>query len=266
MLALVIAICTLSFSFAQKEKKYAKIIYKDSKTENSELVITVDNAVSTAAETKFRLKITNKTNDYILYKPEESRFSINGKELIPEEKWLVIEPNESDWRVINMKGAQFNTVKTYTFVLDGLYKISSKTKGMPAPDFRLPATKNNFSAGNFNVTMDKLVKTTASTSVKFNVSYNGDKIGFVFPSKAGVKMPDGNEYANAKSKAKAIMLLKGKDDTFTLVWDKMQGGGKTMDMQFAEMFIKWNDTFAEVNPQKMKPENLEMQIDDLLSK
>ena len=36
-----------------------------------DLTISLDNAVSTAGETKFKLKITNKTNDYVLYKPFE---------------------------------------------------------------------------------------------------------------------------------------------------------------------------------------------------
>lgn len=262
LLAIVVAVTTLTAS-AQKERKFEKIFYKDSKTENKDLVIVVDNAVSTAAETKFKLKITNKTNDYILYKPEESKFMVNGKEMAPKEKWLIIGPNESDFRVINMKGS-FNTIRDYSFQLDGLYRIPANAKGIETPDFRLPATKNDFSAGNFNVTLNKMSKESGATDVKFNVSYNGDKIGFIFPSKAGVLMPDKNEYANAKSKAAPIMLMKGEDDSFTLHWDRMQGKG--MDMQKVEMFIKWNATFSEVEPNKMNSETLQMVFDDLLSK
>ena len=264
-LTLLVVISALSTTLAQKEKKYEKIVYKDSKTENSEVIITVDNAVGLEKETKFKLTITNKTNDYILYKPEESKFIINGKEMIPTEKWLLISPNESDYRTVNLKGGPFNTVTSYSFQLDGLYKVSSSAKGVEAPDFRLPATKNDFTAGNFNCNLSKLTKETEKTSVKFSCTYTGDKIGFLMPSKAAVKMPDGNEYANAKSKSKASFLTKGKSDDFTLVWDRMQGG-KPMDMQFAEMFIKWNSTFVEVTPEKMKPETLPFLIDDTLSK
>jgi hypothetical protein len=263
ILALVIAASTLTAN-AQKEKKYAKIIYKDVKTENSDLVISVDNIVSTDAETKFKLKITNKTADYIIYKPEESKFVINGKEMTPSEKWLIISPNESDFRVINLKEKNMNTVKSYSFVVDGLYRASANAEGIPAPDFRLPPTKNDFQAGSFNVSLDKMSKESAQTDVKFKVSYNGDKIGFIFPSKAGVLMPDGNEYANGKRNASAIILTKGKDDSFTLHWDRMQG--RALDMQKVEMIIKWNATFAEITPEKMKSETVEMQIDDILSK
>lgn len=252
------------YATAQKERKYEKIFYKDSKTENNELIITVENTVSTEVETKFKLKITNKTNDYILYKPEESKFIVNGKEMIPSEKGFIINPNDSESKVINLKEAKMNTVKDYSFLLDGLYKIPSNAKGIAAPEFKLPPSKNDFTAGNFVVNLNKLSKESASTAVKFNVKYIGDKVGIVFPSKAGVKMPDGNEYANGKSKASPILLMKGKDDDFTLFWDRMQGKG--MDMQKAEMLIQWNDTFVEVEPAKMIPERLEMKFDDLLTK
>jgi hypothetical protein len=260
---LALVICFSAFAAKAQDRKYEKIFYKDSKTENKDLVITVENSVSTAAETKFKLKITNKTNDYILYKPEESKFLINGKEMSPKEKMLIIEPNDFKTLVVNLKGP-YNTVKDYTFQLDGLYRISASAKGLDAPDFRLPVSKNDFTVGNFTVTLDKLAKTSATTDVKFKVTYNGDKIGFIFPRKAGVVMPDKNEYANAR-KSDPIMLMKGEDDTFSLQWDRMPGG-KTMDMQKVEMLIKWNATFSETAPEKMHAENLQMAFDDLLSK
>lgn len=264
ILLVSLSLLTVVSAIAQKEKKYEKIFYKDSKTENNDLVITVDNSVSTATETKFKLKIVNKTNDYIQVKPEECKFIVNGKEMVPQEKGFIIEPNGSYWEVINLKTPMMNTVKDYSFVLDGLYRIPTTSKGVEAPDFRLPPTKNDFTAGNFSVNLNKLSKESANTAVKFNVKYTGDKVGIVFPSKAGVKMPDGNEYANGKSKMSPVVLMRGEDDSFTLWWDRMQGKG--MDMQKVEMIIKWNDTFVEVEPAKMNPERLEMKFDDLLSK
>ncbi|MGQ0829959.1 MAG: hypothetical protein ACT4ON_16350 [Bacteroidota bacterium] len=256
-------VCVLS-AMAQKEIKYAKIFYKDFKVETSDLTISIDNAVSTDAETKFKLKITNKTSDYIIYKPEESKFVINGKELKPAEKWLVISPNDSDFKIINLKGTEYNTIKSYSFVVDGLYKVSARIQGVPAPDFKLPASQNDFKAGNFSCSLGKLSKESDKTDVKFECAYNGEKIGFVFPSRVAVKMPDGKDYANAKSKAKVIMLLKGEKDTFTLQWDRMEGG-KSMDMQLVDMFIKWNESFVEASPEKMKSETLELAFDETMS-
>lgn len=265
----LLATYTLSAAMAQKDVKYPKLFYKDSKTETNEITITVDNAVSTEAETKFKLKITNKTNDYIIYKPEESKFIINGKEFNPKEKTLIIGPYESDFRVINYKNPQSNTIKNYSFVLDGLYKVIPGTKGINIPDFKLPVAQNEFNAGNFSCSMIKLSKETDATDVKFKCTYNGDKIGFITTSKVVVKMPDGNEYAVVKSSglfssSKPVMLMKGKDDTFILHWDRMQGG-KSMDMQKVEMLIKWNDAFTEATTEKMKSETLELQFDEEMS-
>lgn len=259
-----LAVCMACTAIAQKEVKYEKLYYKDLKSETGDLTIIVDNAVSTDGETKFKLKIINKTPDYIIYKPEESKFVINGKEQKPSEKWLIISPNESDYRIINLKGTGYNLVKSYSFVLDGLYKVSSSAKGIAAPDFKLPPAQNEFKADNFTCTLGKLTKESDKTEAKFKCAYNGNKIGFIFPNKVSVKMPDGSERANAKSKSKAIMLLKGESDDITLKWERMEGG-KAMDMQKVDMIIKWNESFSEVDPEKMKSETLELAFDEAMS-
>ncbi|MBN8697225.1 MAG: hypothetical protein J0L87_11910 [Bacteroidetes bacterium] len=261
---MILAIGFVAAAVAQKEVKYVKMYYKDLKMETNDIVIIVDNAVSTEGETKFKLKIENKTNDYLILKPEECKFIINGKEQKPKEKWLVISPNESDFRIVNLKGAGYNAVKNYQFVLDGLYRVDANTKGIATPDFKLPASQNEFETGPFTNTLGKVSKETDKTEVKISVTYTGDKIGFVFPSKVSVKMPDGNTYANAKSKSDAIMMVKGDSDSYKLKWERMEGG-KMMDMQKVDMMIQWNDAFAEVSPVKMKAETIQMEFDEVAS-
>jgi hypothetical protein len=265
----VIALISLNVAFAQKEVKYAKLYYKDMKVENNDVTITVDNAVSTDAETKFKLKITNKTNDFIIYKPEESKFTINGKESKPTEKTKTIKPNDSDWLIINLKGPGYNGVKSYSFLVDGMYKVSASEKGIATPDFRLPVTKNEFKTGNYTVKVNKLYKESDATNLKLDITYNGDKIGVVNSEKGGVVMPDGNEYATKKStgllaKSGPILLKKGDTESITLNWDRMEGG-KAMDMQKVEMMVKFNDMFTESTPQKLKPETVQMEFDEVMS-
>jgi hypothetical protein len=265
----VIALFTLSTAIAQKEVKYAKLYYKDLKVENNEVTITVDNAVSTDGETKFKLKITNKTNDFLILKPEECKFLINGKEMKPSEKWLIIAPNESDFRIINLKGAQYNSVKSYSFQLDGLYKVSTSEKGIVTPDYKLPVNKNEFKTGNYTVKMSKLYKESDATNLKFEITYNGDKMGILFSERAGVLMPNGNEYATVKptgllAKTGPMMLKKGQTENVTLNWDRMEGG-KTMDMQKVEMIVKFNEMFTEASPVKLKPETLSFEFDEFTS-
>jgi len=237
---------------AQKETKY-----KDAKVESDYVTIDLIDAVSTDAGTKFKLKIQNKTSDYIIYKAEESKFVINGTEVRPKEKTLILEPNETGSRVINIKGA-YNAVKSYSFVVDGLYKVSPNGASVSVPDFKLPASQNSFNAGNFNCTMVDLDKKTAKTDVRFKCVYNGDKMGFVYLVKAAVKMPDGNEYASTHTRTKPILFNKGDDDRFVLVWEKMKGG-REMDMQLVDMTILWHNVFIEAAPQKIKGATVEMQ-------
>lgn len=251
-------------------QNYEKLYYKDITKETSDITITVDNAVSTAGETKFKLKITNKTNDYILYKPTESKFVINGKEASPSEKMMVIKPNESNFLTINLKGPGYNSVKNYSYTLDGLYTVSTEGKTIPVPNFKLPVTQNEFKAGNFNCQTSDVVKTSGKTEVKFKCSYNGDKAGVIHASRAGVKMPDGKEYANEKkpglldSKAKETLVMKGQDESVVLLWEKMEGG-KAMDMQKVPMEVIWNATFTEAPVVKVKAETIDFEFDEVKS-
>lgn len=272
-LLLVASIALVSnIALAQKDKevKYEKLFYKDLTKETNDVIITVDNAVSTEGETKFKLKITNKTADYIIYKPEESKFTINGQTVQPKEKWLVIKPNESDFRVINIKGTGYNSVKSYDFVLDGLYTVALNGETIKTADFKLPASANEFTTGNFKCTLLNSSKETDKTEVKFQCAYNGSKVGVIQPTRAAVKMPDGEEYANAKksgglfSKSNEIILMKGQDETYTLKWDRMEGG-KKMDMQKVEMNIVWHATFSEVPAVKLNAETLKMEFDEALT-
>lgn len=264
---LTLALTLLIGGIAQSQT-FEKLFYKDVVKETSDVTITIDNAVSTAAETKFKLKITNKTNDYLIYKPVESKFVIAGKESKPKEKMLIIKPNESDFVTINLKGAGYNVIKNYSFVVDGLYSVSANGKTISVPDFKLPASQNEFTAGDFNCTMTNITKESDKTEVKFKCAYNGDKIGVIHNTRAGVKMPDGKEYANAKkpgmleSKSKEVLVMKGGEESVNLKWDRMEGG-KAMDMQKVPMDIIWNATFTEAPAVKINAETIELEFDEV---
>ena len=269
VILILVAVSSLTTLSAQKEKKYDKLYYKNTIIETSDVTITVDNAVSTDGETKFKLKITNKTADFILFKPEECKFVIDGKESKPTEKPKTIEPNSSDWLIVNLKGTGYNAIKNYSFVIGGLYKVSTSGKVIETPDFKLPASQNDFKTGNYSLTLSKLTKESGKTEAKFNCAYNGDKVGIIFPNKMGVKMPNGNEYASIQptgllAKKGPIILTKGQTETISGNWEKMDGT-KAMDMQKVDMFIKWNGTFTEVAPEKLKDETLNMEFDQALS-
>ena len=217
--------------------------------------------------TKFKLKIANKTNDVLLFKPEESLIKA-GKEVKPKEKWMYVYASESDSKVINATGPDFLT--TYSYVMSGMYKISTSVKGIETPNFQLPASQNEFTTGPFTCTMSSLTKESDKTEVKFECKYNGDKVGVIQPNRAAVKLPDGTEIANEKSKAllasnNPIILMKGKTEKVTFKWNRMEGG-RAQDMQKIKLEILFRNTFSEVDLEKMKDETINFEIDENLSK
>lgn len=247
----------------EKEKKYKEIHYVDILNEFDDMSVSTNNGVSNKDMTKFKLKIVNKTNDILIYKPEESTIKLNEKEVKPKEKWLVIDPIDSDFRVVNVLGPDFMT--SYSYVLSGVYKVATNGKGIVTPDFNLPPSQNEFTTGDFTCTMGSLTKETDKTEVKFDCRYTGDKIGIIQPGRAAVKMPDGTEISNEKSKSKPIMVMKGKSESVTLKWNRMEGG-KATDMQKIKLLILWRNTFSESDAVKVKDETIEFKIDEALSK
>lgn len=245
----MILLFTIAFSCIQLQaQNYKKIFYKDQTVENKGVNITIVDAVSTDGETKFKMKIRNlMSTDYVLYKAAESSFKIDGKSVNPDEKPLIIRPNDNDYRVVNIKG-NYKKAQDYEFIADGFYKVSATSKGEAAPDFKLPASQNEITAGGFVITLLKLKKETARTDAKFKVKYTGDKVAIFDPNKVSMRMPDGKVYANYHSD-RAPQVLSREEFNFEVSWkDVPKSSG---DMQFAEMIILWNDAFREIAPERL---------------
>ncbi|HTA61351.1 MAG TPA: hypothetical protein VK835_02800 [Bacteroidia bacterium] len=239
-----------------------KIFYRETEVEGEVYDLVIVDAVSTPAETKFKIKIINKTASYLSYNPAESKFIINNVEYpVINEKPLIVEPYQTDYKIINLKGPGYNFIKSYTFVAGGIYKLSSNVSTFTGEDFRLPPSSNIATVGPYDITIEKLVKESGKTVAKFSCVYNGEKTGLVHPMKVSVKMPDGKEYATIK-RQKTFLLFKGQANDFTLVWERMPGG-KANDMQLVDMFVKWNATFNEAEREKTLDASLTLTIDEL---
>jgi hypothetical protein len=252
------------FSFAQDKKAKHVNYYKPVIAETKEISVDIQDAVSMVEFSKFKLRLTNKTNDYILYKPKESLFKLSSGDFVPEDKkTILIQPLDKESKVIDMKaGADKNAhVDNYTFLLGGLYKIVTNSPITEAPAFMLPAASNSFTAGNFTVELLSLSKKTGETSAKFKVTYSGKGAGLVDPKKLAVKVDTkttpGQMFANDK-KEKGMILYQGETDTFTA---SFHIEGKLVDMQFANMEIIWKDTFKDCQIVKLDETSIELVLD-----
>ncbi|PBQ34225.1 hypothetical protein CNR22_21445 [Sphingobacteriaceae bacterium] len=260
----VIASVCITLSSLQAQKKYEKIMYKDVTVESDGISLVGKDGVSNKEMTKFKIKITNKTDDIIVFKPDESTLKANSKEFKPKEKTMEVPPTETDGKVINFTGPEF-MVNSYSYLMEGIYKVSTLTNSVQTEDFVLPPSQNEFKTGNFTCTMSDLNKETDKTKVKFECRYTGNKVGVIHPGRAAVKLPDGTEVANAKSSQAPIIVEKGESKKFTMYWNRMEGGRKT-DMQLIKLLIIWRNTFVEADMVKLKPVTLDFQIDEALSK
>ncbi len=262
-LIVLTSVC-LACGSSQAQKKYEKIVYQDVSKDGEGITVTAKDAVANKEMTKFKLKIANKSDDIIIFKPEESKLKANAKEFTPKEKNMEVAPTETDGKVINFTGTDF-LVNSYAYEMSGIYKVSTTTNAVQTADFQLPPSQNEFKTGNFTCTMVDLSKETDKTAVKFECRYTGDKVGVIHPGRAAVKLPDGTEIANAKSNGNPILLEKGESKKFTLYWNRMQGGRAT-DMQKIKLMVIWRNTFVESEMVKLKPVLLDLKIDEAVSK
>lgn len=244
MRLLIVAGFLGSLAFSGKAfSQYEKVYYNDTTFETDNYKVEIDNIVALAKEVKFRMTITNKTNDWVLYVPEEGKFEMGGKPLQFKEDKLLIPPYEDKKRTLRATGTGLNEARSFNFVCNGFYKVILKDASK-APEFKLPVASNEFVAENFKIVLVNSSKTTAKTEVKFNVTYNGEGIGFASPAKMTMRMPDGNVYATNKAKADVVAIEKGKTESITASWSKMEGGSKN-DMQLVEMWLQFAGVFQE---------------------
>lgn len=236
-------------SFAQKkdektkdDKKKAalKYLYKEATVETDDYKIYIIDAVASLKQSKFKIKIFNKTNDYLLIKPSEFVYTSGDRPILSKDKTFVVSPNEEESEVIDFRGDDMLSEK-YTIELKGIYKASAGGKVYQVPDFELPANKNNFTIENFTCDLKKSDLKTDKSVVKFDCVYVGDGVGIISPIKSTLIMPDGKENPNSK-KSKPMILERGKRDDFTMVYPELKGSG---DMQKSSLKIKWNETYKE---------------------
>lgn len=217
-----------------------KIFYKETSIETDDYKIYIEDAMSVDAWTKFKVRVFNKTNDYIIFDPADVIFKINGKEIPGNDKPLYVMPNDEATKVIDAKN-KGSQVYTYSVEIKQMFKASASVAPLKTEDFNIPITKNEFQTGNFKCTAKSAAIKTDKSLLKFLCVYQGDAIGILTPIRAVAEMPGKQEIANT-NRNKGTLLEKNKQDDFLIELKEVKGAG---DMQKDHFFIKWNDTFKE---------------------
>jgi hypothetical protein len=255
-----ISFATLAFAviitvqlFAQKVDPRHTNYYVVQTIENNDYKIEVVDIVAKNEYCKMKLKIYNKTNDYILFKYGEAELSNASGQFKPKKSFdfttrkgvEIIEPKGNENVVVAFEGSAMHQDE-FKLVLNGFSKFSLKGTEFEANDFLLPANTNDFTAGPFKVNLLGVDKKTQGTMARFNAEYKGDDkhIGIVEPNKVVCRTSKGQEFARANRKDKTVILFDGSSDKFLLAYDiNPQSSG--IDMQFDNMALVWKDAFRE---------------------
>lgn len=230
--------------------------YKQTSLETDDYKIYIEDAINEDGLSKFKIRIFNKTNDYLIFKPSDVIFKIGKQEIACKEKQIIVLPNEEGWKVIDVRGKGFQETN-YTVELKNIHKISANSPAIKTEDFNLPASKNEVTAGNFKCTLKKADLKTDKSTLKFECVYTGNGIGILAPNKCTATMPKGQENANA-NRNKGTLYEKGKKDDFVVEFKELKGGG---DMQKNPFKLIWGETFKESKIEPIKGGTIKMELD-----
>jgi len=208
---------------------------------------------------KFAVKITNNTNDFILFKGNETVFNFDFGKFSENKKEVFIKPNDSKKRVLEANGGTEFHVEKFDVNVDGFYLVPIKGKIQDMEDFQVPASKNAINHEVFSLKLIKSSLKTQEATLQFECTYKGDKIGLVDPTKLVIKV-DGTdkEYANDDKKGEPEMVRKGDEVKFKAIFHIP---GRIADMQFANMTILWKDSFVETEEKKLEGKQVSFELD-----
>ena len=103
----------------KKEKKIdpgLKYIYKEATLETDDYNVYIIDAVAVGKQVKFKIKIFNKTNDYLLIKPNEINYVVDGKTVFCRDKNFVVQPNEEETEVEEDNNNEWEDLETPAFM------------------------------------------------------------------------------------------------------------------------------------------------------
>ena len=214
------------------------------------------------------IRVTNSTGDQlVMLRKDQPSFDLPGKGKLGVKiplvsgllgKTLFIEPNQTKTHSFQTEGDNGYHVDKMTIHPSGFYAGSNVGKAVKAPDFQLPASVNDFTAGPFACKLANVKQETKQTHAAFACTYNGKGLGIIESKRIGVREPGGKEFANAKHGAGRDLVLPGETSKFTAVFEIP---AKVVDMQFATLNVLWRDALSESTMQPLALSDFEFYLD-----
>ncbi|OFX60321.1 MAG: hypothetical protein A2046_02655 [Bacteroidetes bacterium GWA2_30_7] len=269
LLSLIFAFIFFNFNtFAQKDEesnesnsnpKHINIYSLGEKIETDDYIIVIEDVFSKMDYLKLKIKISNKTSEYLLFKGDECVFKLDNGNFKSKEKSVFIEPFDTKSKVLEIKGdGQNYHVEKFSLEINGIYKVPISEKSFTASNFQLPPNAKDFVAGPFSCILLGTEQKTDETWARFNCKYNGSNVGFINPAKCVAQIPDGQEFSTVNLKSKIEILTAGDDIKFGTIF---QIPGKIADMQFTTLNIIWKETFTESTTKPLASQTASFEVD-----
>ena len=238
-----------------------RVFYKQASFETDDYKVYIEDGMSTNAWAKCKVRIFNKTNDFLVFKPTDLIFKIGNAEIAGTDKQVVVFPNDEATRVVDVKNkdSQYDKI---TLEIKQMYRVPANVAAIKVDDMNLPTKDSKeFSAGNFKCTLKSAAIKMDKTLLKFVCAYEGDQLGILMPSKITAEMPKGQSNPNVNNN-KGNLLEKGKIDDFFVEFREMKDAG---NMQKEPFKLKWNNTFKESKSETIYGGKTTIEVDNAKS-
>jgi hypothetical protein len=229
---------------------YTKIYYEERSLDTPIARYLVSGGTCGDEFIKSKLKVTNNSGKTIVIKPEECTYTRrSGGEISSKDRWMVIAPGQEEIKTIDVKGNGLKSEKT-TLKLNGIY-ICNNSTAIAGKDIPLPPEKE-FYIGNFQLELEGWDRNGKEMTVKYKVTYTGDKIGQLAVNRVVLRSPDGGVYKNEKGGDKVYAFKKKDDVLCEFVFTSNSKQDNT---------IIWQDAFSESVPEKTDNVSIDLTMD-----
>lgn len=154
---------------------------------------------------------------------------------------VVLPPSAEKGYAFKVEGESGFNVDSFMLELGGFYTANNVGTAIPVQDFALPVAANSFTAGSFACNLKDSSQESQETNATFTCTYSGSGLGYIDPRKVAMRVPSGQEFANAKTKGDREVLLPGGVAKFQVVFKDPD----VVDMQKVSLQLVWRDAFAE---------------------
>lgn len=258
----------ISIAFSQKEEKVDErtrhYFEVPEPTHRNEYSVSFKNTVSKFDYLKFAVVLENKTSDFLIWDNKDCIVIVEEGDKNPVKTNIFkIKPYKTINRTFEVRGGNKFLVDHFQFILNGISKVPKDGKVEKVEDFKLPQTKNKIESGNFTIVLTKAKKKTDETAVYFEVTYNGDDVAILTLNEISVRVNENDVFANDNRKDTPYLLNKGDKLKIKCLFHIPS---RVVDMQFADMYIQFNNTFVESKAVPLIGARVNFRIDEALTK